>query len=537
MSYSSVLRDLRQTDNEEAVYDFLSVYKAVFDKLITSGKKDSADKALDFTLKFLVEKHGAKIPGKMNKTQGPITINRFAKVEDDLYRGGAPSPNDIKKLQDLGIKRIVSLDLPTATQIGNACKQAKIEHIVLPIQASNYKTIEKLPKIDWATLLFDGGPCFVHCLHGKDRTGLAIALLRCQQGVPCKKAIAEADTFGFCAGLPTAVRDFYCKLLADTCQHPGDHAKADDNAAFDLPLPDFVADYKFNPDYYNPMETDLSIHTQETELPMGKRTIETEDLEDKIMDKESPEYKIKHKENAPQVGLMDNSTTNNLPLGPINVGTQYGTGYIAMASKNMFKRSYHIQMTYDISDTEIMYAEEAIQAFTYLLKGIERFNSHLDKLAVPFKTNQEVPAEQVWDARSTFRDYRDNAQNYLDIIKKLAFACVKIMNNFMSDTQVEKIMKSFNMSIDDVTKQFGRFKRLFKNLQAEDFIANCVKAIDAIKKEVAQLNQIIEERIQKYIETDILAKSWMDNAGDLDLELEDKVPFDQELLEAQKDKV
>lgn len=203
----------------------------------------------------------------------------------------------------------------------------------------------------------------------------------------------------------------------------------------------------------------------------------------------------------------------------------------------MLKRSYHVQMTYDISDTEIMYAEQAIQAFDYLLKGIERFSAHLDKMSVPFKENTAVPAEQIWEARSTFRNYRDESQKNLDRIKKLAFSCVKIMMHFMSDTQVEKIMKSFNMSIDDVSRQYDRFQRLFQNLQAPDFIENCVKAIDAIKKETAQLNQIIEERIQKYIETDILAKSWMDTAGDMDLQLDEKVPFEQELLEAQKEKL
>jgi hypothetical protein len=203
----------------------------------------------------------------------------------------------------------------------------------------------------------------------------------------------------------------------------------------------------------------------------------------------------------------------------------------------MLKRSYHVKMTYDISDVEIMYAEQAIQAFNYLLKGTQKFINHLDKMAVPFKENTSVPVEQIWEARTTFRNYCDESKKNLNQIKKLSFSCVQIMMHFISDTQVEKMIESFNMCINDVTKQFERFQRLFQNLQASDFIANCVKAIDAIKKEVAQLNQIIEERIQKYIETDILAKSWMDDSGELNLQLDEKVPFEQELLEAQKEKL
>lgn len=204
----------------------------------------------------------------------------------------------------------------------------------------------------------------------------------------------------------------------------------------------------------------------------------------------------------------------------------------------MFKKTASsVKMTYDISDAEKMYAEHAILAFNKLLVGIRKFVDHLDKMSIPFKGNVQVPPEQIWKAKTTFRNYRDESTNNLNNVKKLSFDCVKLMNNFMSDTQVEKIMKSFNMAIDDVTKQFDRFTRLFENLQDKDFISNCITAIDAVKKETAQLNQIIDERIKSYIENEILAKSWVDSVGDFNLQMDDKVPFEKELLEAQKEKL
>lgn len=203
----------------------------------------------------------------------------------------------------------------------------------------------------------------------------------------------------------------------------------------------------------------------------------------------------------------------------------------------MRKNSYNVQLTYDISDAEEQYAEDAIEAFNYMLVSLDRFSKHLDKMLVPFKDAADVPPQQVWTAHSTFESYCDEAKNNLNRIQRHAFNCVQIMKHFTSDTQVDKLMKSLNLSIDDVTKQFERFKRLFNKIQDPAFIKNAVSAIAAIQKEVAQLKQIIEERIQKYIEIDILDKSWVDQIDDQDLELEEKVPFERELLDAQKDKL
>ncbi len=203
----------------------------------------------------------------------------------------------------------------------------------------------------------------------------------------------------------------------------------------------------------------------------------------------------------------------------------------------MRKNSYHVQLTYDISDTEEKYANDAIEAFNYMIVSLNRFSEHLDKMLIPFKDAEDVPVQQVLTARVTFRSYCDEAKRNLNRIQRHALNCVQIMKHFTSDTQVDKLMKSLNLSIDDVTKQFERFARLFSKVQDPSFIKNSVSAIAAIQKEVAQLKQIIEERIQKYIEIDILDKSWVDHIDDEDLELEEKVPFERELLDAQKNKI
>jgi hypothetical protein len=130
--------------------------------------------------------------------------------------------------------------------------------------------------------------------------------------MPCSQAIKEADKFGFCKGLPTAVRVFYCGLLREMCQHPEEHN--DSNMLNDLPWPDYVADYKYNNDYefHDPS---FAVRLYDQEGSLGNRTNENEESLN------NPEYKVK---DIPQVGLIENVSNVTVP-GPAGIGT----GYIA----------------------------------------------------------------------------------------------------------------------------------------------------------------------------------------------------------------
>ena len=66
-------------------------------------------------------------------------IQRFRKVTNNLYRGSAPSPQDVAWLKDnLGIKKIVSLDKMTGDRIDRATKLLHIKHIMLPIEMEHF---------------------------------------------------------------------------------------------------------------------------------------------------------------------------------------------------------------------------------------------------------------------------------------------------------------------------------------------------------------------------------------------------------------
>lgn len=142
-----------------------------------------------------------------------LSIERFANVIDDLYRGSAPSKSDLNKLKSIyKIERIVSLDEEVAYNIHEHCINLGLEHIILPIN-HDYNTLLNVFYYNLDDLLLDK-PTFVHCLHGKDRTGLIIALLQCKYlGMSKKDALKQALSLDFCSGLPEKISRLYVNLI------------------------------------------------------------------------------------------------------------------------------------------------------------------------------------------------------------------------------------------------------------------------------------------------------------------------------------
>jgi protein tyrosine/serine phosphatase len=127
-------------------------------------------------------------------------INRFRQVTPFLFRGSAPSATDVLRLKnEFGINKIVSLDRLAGNRINRPCKILGIKHIMLPIDIDHLnESLINFLKHDIKDLLLSDGPTYVHCAEGKDRTGLAVALLQCKYfGKDPETAIEEAKSLGF----------------------------------------------------------------------------------------------------------------------------------------------------------------------------------------------------------------------------------------------------------------------------------------------------------------------------------------------------
>lgn len=142
-------------------------------------------------------------------------IKRFRKVVDGLFRGGAPSIEDVKNLnKHFVIKKIVSLDGVAGEKIDRICKLLNIEHIIIPINFTDLMPIAQLLNYNLKDLLLKDSPTYVHCLKGKDRTGFVVAMYKCQfLGWSYEKALEEAKLLGFGIGVDPKIIKFYEKLI------------------------------------------------------------------------------------------------------------------------------------------------------------------------------------------------------------------------------------------------------------------------------------------------------------------------------------
>lgn len=146
-----------------------------------------------------------------------MTIQRFLKIAPKLYRGSAPSPKDVASLQKkLGVKKIVSLDQQTGEVIDRACKLLGIKHIKIYMspEHSGRAGLIRLLSHNLKETFLEGGPVFIHCREGKDRTGLVSAILQCKYlGIKPEKAIREAKSLGFGIGVDPKTVALYEKII------------------------------------------------------------------------------------------------------------------------------------------------------------------------------------------------------------------------------------------------------------------------------------------------------------------------------------
>lgn len=114
------------------------------------------------------------IADKTSAQKKILSVENFHKVSGELYRSGQPDKEDWKELAAFGIKSVISLrDFGrNADKVGNT----GIKVYSYPLRAERIseedllnvlKLIKKAPK-----------PVLIHCYHGSDRTGAAVAAYR-----------------------------------------------------------------------------------------------------------------------------------------------------------------------------------------------------------------------------------------------------------------------------------------------------------------------------------------------------------------------
>lgn len=132
-----------------------------------------------------------------------VGTENFKKVNDKVFRGGLPTAEQFVALKKLGVRTDVSLmgaiptDRKLVAQERQDAEKAGLKFVNLPV-AFREPTGEFVDK--FLDLVQDpaNGPVYVHCAHGRDRTGTMIAAYRIAvDGYSGREALDEMLTFGF----------------------------------------------------------------------------------------------------------------------------------------------------------------------------------------------------------------------------------------------------------------------------------------------------------------------------------------------------
>lgn len=251
-------------------------------------------------------------------------IKRFRMINDKLYRGGNLSPKDVFFLKKkFNIVKIISLDINVAKLIDRTTKLLNIKHIVIPIYINKKTSLLKLFNYNIINLLEDdSGAVFVGCKQGKDRTGLVIAMYRCEkQGWSCSDAIREAKQLGFGIGIDPKITSLYLKIIKRFCECE------DTNDAYDIvsnqrEYPSDYADYtldSFEQGSWSPYE-DYRVKEDpytKTEIDWPEQYQSRQDFG--LDDRSDMDYG----RGFPQSGTYDTSTSGINGAGPSLVGSGY----------------------------------------------------------------------------------------------------------------------------------------------------------------------------------------------------------------------
>ena len=193
---------------------------------------------------------------------------------------------------------------------------------------------------------------------------------------------------------------------------------------------------------------------------------------------------------------------------------------------SLLKLAETVEMSVDIPDDERKIAAEAVVNFERLVKKINYFNKHLDAMYNPFKEYQTISSDSIEKYRGAIWNYRKEIINNFHKVKELALLCVRGLSHFESDTHVTELLGAFSDDIGGIEDQINSLIAVLANWETSNYKNNVTTAIESLKKEIAEVRKLIYDRIIDHLNTNILAKTWVDEISDeLNISIKEQEPL------------
>ena len=127
-------------------------------------------------------------------------VPNFHQVNERIYRGGQPTGEGWNSLAKLGVKTVVNLRYESDQFAGSearAVEAAGMHYVNVRLKGTGAPPDAKVTQALALLEADSGGPVFVHCRRGADRTGTVIACYRITHDHwSNRQALEEAVRFG-----------------------------------------------------------------------------------------------------------------------------------------------------------------------------------------------------------------------------------------------------------------------------------------------------------------------------------------------------
>ena len=145
-----------------------------------------------------------------------LNVKNFAEVSPTLYRGGRPDESLLRSMKAQGIKSDVCLmgaipGFDTALDFveHEEANHAGVKWINVKVPMTGVIPQSIADQFFQAVLDPANQPAYVHCMYGRDRTGVMVALYRIRMDhYTNQQALAEAESFGYSPTRFTALTKF-----------------------------------------------------------------------------------------------------------------------------------------------------------------------------------------------------------------------------------------------------------------------------------------------------------------------------------------
>jgi hypothetical protein len=182
-----------------------------------------------------------------------------------------------------------------------------------------------------------------------------------------------------------------------------------------------------------------------------------------------------------------------------------------------------LEMSFKVPDSEKEIANHAVKNFSYVINSISIIKNYLDKLYDPFKTADSIPKDDLIKFRGRLNLIKLQVKKHFTTLQKISIKSLKSLNYFSTDTHCIELINTFKESISDVFSAKAKLINTLDDYSISEFKDKLIAAIDNLRKEINQTEELCRDRIIKHLSENIAGDSWISD-NNYKENLEEKIP-------------